>query len=113
MRSALTTLDVLERDDGIGRMRRTGEQLMVGLQERAQKHGLKVICSGPPALPFLRFADETDWRRQQQFCADIARRGVFFHPHHNWFVCAAHTEADINATLDAADASFAAVKAAG
>ena len=112
MRAAFATLNVLERDDGIGRMRRTGERLMAGLQERAQRHGFEVVCSGPPALPFMRFADETDWRRQQKFCADIARRGVFFHPHHNWFVCTAHTEEDIAATLDAADASFAAVKAA-
>jgi glutamate-1-semialdehyde 2,1-aminomutase len=60
-------------------------------------------------VPFLRFVDETDWRQQQLFCAEIARRGVFFHPHHNWFVCTAHTEADIAETLAAADAAFAVV----
>jgi len=109
MRAALATLAVLERDDGIARMRRTGEQLMAGLQERALRHGLKVIVSGPPAVPYLRFADETDWRRQQLFCAEIARRGVFFHPHHNWFVCAAHTAEDVAETLTAADAAFAVV----
>jgi glutamate-1-semialdehyde 2,1-aminomutase len=34
---------------------------------------------------------------------------VYLHPHHNWFVSAAHTDADIDRTLDVADEAFAVV----
>ena len=33
-------------------------------------------------------------------------RGVYVHPWHNMFLCAAMTEADIDVDLDAAEASF-------
>lgn len=111
MRAALATLEILERDDGIGRMRRLGERFAVGLRAGAEKHGLRVNCSGPPAIPFMSFADDAGWQRQRRFCAEMARRGIFLHPHHNWFLCAAHTEPDIDRTLAAADAAFALVAA--
>jgi glutamate-1-semialdehyde 2,1-aminomutase len=110
MRAALATLEVLERDNGIEHMRRIGETLMTGLGTAARRHGLSVTCSGPPAIPFMSFANETDWRRSQRFCAEMALRGVFFHPHHNWFVSTAHTDAELDQTLAAADAAFAVVK---
>ena len=37
------------------------------------------------------------------------RRGAYFHPWHNWFLSAAHTDADIDRALDATDPAFAAV----
>jgi glutamate-1-semialdehyde 2,1-aminomutase len=46
----------------------------------------------------------------QRFSAEAARRGVFFHPHHNWFLCAAHQEKDIQEALDVADRCFKIVK---
>lgn len=111
MRAALATLEILERDDGIGRMRRLGERFAAGLRAGAEKHGLRVNCSGPSAIPFMNFADDAGWQRQRRFCAEMARRGIFLHPHHNWFLCAAHTEADMDRTLAAADAAFALVAA--
>ena len=46
-------------------------------------------------MPFMRFANETNFFELQRFCALAASEGVFLHPHHNWFLCAAHTESDI------------------
>jgi glutamate-1-semialdehyde 2,1-aminomutase len=37
-------------------------------------------------------------------------RGVYVHPWHNMFLCAAMTEADIDQTLAAAEAAFGALK---
>jgi glutamate-1-semialdehyde 2,1-aminomutase len=36
----------------------------------------------------------------------MADRGVFMHPHHNWFISLAHTEDDIARTLEAARGAF-------
>ena len=37
-------------------------------------------------------------------------RGVYVHPWHNMFLCAAMTEADIEGALDAAEGAFGALK---
>jgi glutamate-1-semialdehyde 2,1-aminomutase len=41
----------------------------------------------------------------------MLRRGVYVHPWHNMFLCAAMTEADMDLALEAADGAFAALKA--
>ena len=41
-----------------------------------------------------------------QICREMIARGVFLHPYHNWFLCAAHTDADIDYVLEAAATAF-------
>jgi len=43
----------------------------------------------------------------------LIRRGVYMHPWHNMFICAAMTEADIDFALNVADDAFKAVREAG
>ena len=62
-------------------------------------------------ISFLTFAaDEGKFARSRVFCAECCRRGVYFHPHHNWFLSAAHGEDDIRTTLEATDEAFALVR---
>jgi glutamate-1-semialdehyde 2,1-aminomutase len=110
MAAALACLQVLERDDAIAKMQKLGTLLLDGLQERATRHGLQVRVSGPSSLPMMRFSNETNLFRQQRFCAETVRRGVFFHPHHNWFMSAAMSETDIEQALAVADEAFAIVR---
>jgi glutamate-1-semialdehyde 2,1-aminomutase len=110
MAAALATLKILERDQGIAHMAKVGNLLMRGLEDKALKHGLQVSLSGPPALPFLTFRNDASLYRNQFFAVESAKRGLFLHPHHNWFVCTAHSEKDIQETLGKADEAFAAVK---
>ena len=70
-------------------------------------HGLAVHWSGPPALPFMTFrADEGSFARSRAFAAACAARGVYLHPHHNWFVSAALGDADVDRILEVTDAAF-------
>lgn len=110
MAAAMATLDELEEKDGVAYMDRIGKMLMDGLQKLAANHGLQVTTSGPGAIPYMTFANEKDFRRMQLFSAEATKRGVFFHPHHNWFVSTAHTEDDIKQTLEIADVAFEIVK---
>jgi glutamate-1-semialdehyde 2,1-aminomutase len=41
------------------------------------------------------------------------KRGVYFHPWHNMFICAAMTDADIDFAVEAADDAFKLLKTAG
>jgi glutamate-1-semialdehyde 2,1-aminomutase len=111
MAAALACLDELEKTQAVPHMLKMGAVLQQGLRERAAKHGLQVTVSGPPSIPAMTFSNETNFLRMQRFSAEAARRGVFFHPHHNWFLCAAHQEKDIQEALDVADRCFASVKA--
>ncbi len=110
MAAALATLGILERDDVPRRLHQLGQTLCAGLGEKATSHGLQIRVSGPPALPFITFANESNFHRSQQFAMEAVNRGVFFHPHHNWFLCAAHGSPEIDQALDVANEAFASVK---
>jgi len=111
MAAALKTVEILERDQGIARMNDMGTRLRKGLSKSAKRHGLSITCSGPPAIPFLTFSNETNLYRSQRFSEECIKRGAFIHPHHNWFLSTAHTQTDIDATLEITDQAFQAVKA--
>ena len=110
MAAAMACLDEMEQIDAPSIMKERGEQLMNGLLELASGHGLRITVSGPPAIPFMRFSNETNFMRSQLFCGECAKNGVFFHPHHNWFLSTAHSKKDIEQTLDIADRAFKVVK---
>ncbi|HEY2388269.1 MAG TPA: aminotransferase class III-fold pyridoxal phosphate-dependent enzyme [Candidatus Binatia bacterium] len=109
MAAALACLRTLAATDGIARMDALGRRLCTGLERAAAAHDLRVVTSGPPALPFMSFRDDSGQSANRVFCGAMAERGVYLHPHHNWFLSAAHTEADIDRTLDHADEAFAVV----
>ncbi len=109
MAAALETLAVLERDDGVAHIARTGRALADGLRAQAARHGLEIEISGPPACPFLTFRDGRNLYRNQHFAAECMRRGVFLHPHHNWFISAALTAGDVDRVVEVAGEAFESV----
>ncbi len=109
MAASLATLGELERLDAPAQLRKKGETLRAGIAERAARHGIEVIQSGPPQMPLVQFAGDADFRLGTLYCAEALTQGVYFHPRHNMFLSCAHTEADIAHALDAADAGMAAV----
>ncbi|HWW22095.1 MAG TPA: aminotransferase class III-fold pyridoxal phosphate-dependent enzyme [Steroidobacteraceae bacterium] len=111
MAAAMKCLAILRAQDVPSQLHRTGESLMQGLVERGRRHGYTVQPSGPAAVPFITFDSDPSMRRRQRFCAEVTRRGAFFHPHHNWFICAAHSSEDIKTTLAMADEAFAVLRA--
>jgi glutamate-1-semialdehyde 2,1-aminomutase len=111
MAAALACLKELEASAAIDHMQRIGVMLRRGLEQQASTHGLHIRYTGPPAMPFMSFvADSGSYARSRTFCAESCRRGVYFHPVHNWFLSAAHSESDIRHTLDVTDEAFAAVR---
>ena len=54
-------------------------------------------------------ADEGSFERSRVFAAACAARGVYLHPHHNWFLSAALGEADVARILEVTDGAFAEV----
>jgi glutamate-1-semialdehyde 2,1-aminomutase len=107
MAAAVATLTELRRIDGPIYMRKMGERLRNGIEALATKYGVPVLQSGPPQMPLIEFAGDVDFEKGTAFCAEVLRHGAYFHPRHNMFLSCAHTEADIDKALKAAEAGFA------
>jgi glutamate-1-semialdehyde 2,1-aminomutase len=113
MAAAVATLDELHRIDGPARMQAMGERLRAGLDALAARHGVPMRQTGPAQMPLMLFEGDADCRTGEAFCAAALQAGAYFHPRHNMFLSCAHTEADIDRALQAADAGFAAVARLG
>jgi glutamate-1-semialdehyde 2,1-aminomutase len=109
MAASLATLQVVEEEDTVAHMVKTGTLLRNGLRDQAASHGVEVRLSGPVQMPFLTFAADRDFTLAAVFADQAIRNGVWLHPMHNWFVSGAMTEADVARALEATDLGFAAV----
>jgi glutamate-1-semialdehyde aminotransferase len=115
MAAAVTTIQKLRRDKVIPHLWHIGRALMDGLDRLARDLGVEAQAVGVPPMPFLAFNYAEPEAREAAryfFYREMARRGVLLHPSHHWFVCAAHTQQDLDHTLEVADAGFRAVKGA-
>lgn len=109
MAGAVATLKVLRRGEAIPHMERLGHRLRDGLAALATQHGLAIRQTGPVQMPMVLFDDDPDFHRADAFCNAALEQGVYFHPRHNMFLCAAHTDNDVETALHAAGYGFAAV----
>jgi glutamate-1-semialdehyde 2,1-aminomutase len=110
MAAGLATLRRIKETDYLERMIATGERLRSGLEERARAHGFSLRQTGPAQMPQILFDEDPDFRIGYAWVVECLKRGAYFHPYHNMFISAAHTGADIDAALEAADLAFEAVR---
>jgi len=64
-------------------------------------------------MPMILFDDDPERARGNFWTSEAVKRGVYLHPWHNMFLCAAHTEADIARTLEVTGEAFAALSKSG
>jgi glutamate-1-semialdehyde 2,1-aminomutase len=107
MAAGLETLRLVRETDYLERMQGLGMRLRTGLNERATAAGFGLRQTGPETMPLFLFDDDPDLRLGFAWSSAMLARGVYVHPWHNMFLCAAMTEADIDAALDAAEGAFA------
>lgn len=107
MAAAVAVLDILHREKAPARLERAGTRFGSGLTESAARHGFELGLSGPPAIPLMQFADDPEARLGEAFCREALARGVYLHHKHNMFLSLAHTDAVIDAALQAIDEALA------
>jgi glutamate-1-semialdehyde 2,1-aminomutase len=105
MAAAIATIGILRDTDALGAIWRMGESLLNGLRQILTEYAIPAEAVGLPISPFLRF-DESAGRAKARFYQETLRRGVMFHPNHQWFLSAAHTDDDVAVTLDACRAAM-------
>jgi glutamate-1-semialdehyde 2,1-aminomutase len=109
MAAALATLDIIAREQIPQKLALLGQRFVDGWIALGEKHGIPLLASGPPAMPYVRVKDDPSFLRTQQLCAAAVANGVFLHPHHNWFINAAMTESDIDEALARLETAFRAL----
>lgn len=106
-------MKLIRDTDYLERTQALGQRLRTGLDEAANRHGFALRQTGPAELPLIMFEDDPGYSKGYAWNGALMKRGVYFHPWHNMFICAAMTEADIDHTLQVADDAFKVVRDAG
>ena len=110
MAAAIETLRILRESDYLERTVALGERLRVGLDAAAAANGFVLRQTGPVQMPQILVADDPDFRVGFAFAEAMLERGVYMHPWHNMFLCAAMSEADIDVAIEAAHGALAQVR---
>ncbi len=113
MAAALETIRIVDEDDVVAAITARGRQLREGFEAQARAHGLSIRQTGPPQMPLVMFDDDDDLAKVTLWASEATRRGVYLHPWHNMFLCAAHTEADVAEALEKTEEAFSAVARRG
>jgi glutamate-1-semialdehyde 2,1-aminomutase len=111
MAAGLATLELVNGTDYLEKIEGLGERLRGGLHQRANAAGFSLRQTGPTTMPLFLFDEDPDMRMGFCWSSEMLKRGVYVHPWHNMFLCAAMTERDIDEALAASEGAFAALKA--
>ena len=114
--AALTTVKILERDNGaiFRHVDRVQARLMEGLREILKRHGITGLVQGFNGLFIIHFIDEdvvwsvsdlkkADMDMSHQLRLRLDDEGILILFGGRWLVSGAHTEEDIDRTLECAD----------
>ena len=110
MAAAVATITAVRDEGAVPAMVKAGTLLRSGLAEAAADAGVAITQTGPVQMPNLSFPGDADYARAAAFCGAAVDHGVIFHPRHNWFLSAAHTDTDVERAVEAARAGFRAVR---
>lgn len=91
------------------RFREMGKKFSHAIRAAGKAHGFDVVVSGEPALFYLRTANDDSLMLHQEWVAECVSRGLFITSHHNHFINAAMTDADVALAGDIADDAFSVV----
>jgi len=111
MAASLATLAVVQRDGVQIKLERLGNRLIEGLNALVRARHVSAIAYAEPlpAMPFFKFTEpDAALNREmtRHFFREVLARGALLHPRHMWFLSAAHTEADVDATLRVCEAAL-------
>ncbi|MGE5618695.1 MAG: aspartate aminotransferase family protein [Sphingomonadaceae bacterium] len=114
-------LDVLSQPGIYDHFHRIGGRLRRGFRELGAKYGFDVQCPGEDAVFGVRFlANErprtwaelipADKKLGLEWAVGLLRRGILVNPNEKFYISVAHSEADVDRTLEAAEEVFRAMR---
>ncbi len=100
MAAALASLDLSYKGGVAEQVMHLGDYFVSELEKVCQAGNLELKMSGPPSMPYPYIVGDDHLFQIQDFCKACALQGLYFHPHHNWFIGNSHTETDLNEALE-------------
>ncbi|MDJ0866162.1 MAG: aminotransferase class III-fold pyridoxal phosphate-dependent enzyme [Myxococcota bacterium] len=110
MAAAIETIRTVEEEAVVPHLVAMGQQLRDGLDAQASSHGLSIRQTGPPQMPQILFDEDPEYKKGVLWTTAALERGVYLHPFHNMFLCAAHGPDDIKEALEGTNEAFARVR---
>jgi glutamate-1-semialdehyde 2,1-aminomutase len=119
--AGIAALGVLSQPGVYDGLHRIGAKLRAGLVAAGERHGFAVQAPGEDAVFGVRFTAHTPLRTWMdlttankdlglRWALELIKRGLLVNPNEKFYISIAHTEADVDKTLDIADQAFAALK---
>jgi len=96
-------------------MWKQGKRLVNGFESMIHDFGIEAKMVGMPVIPMLKFIyddPEKNEKYRNIFFTDVIEKGIFLHPSYQWFLSLAHTDKDVDDTLNAAESGFSKIKKA-
>ncbi len=121
--AAEKTLEILSGTDALEQVAERGRQLQKGISDILEAHSIPFVFTGHPSMFGVHFAEQcpreyrdylaSDYQTYNAILEELVVRGAMPDPDSRepWFFCAAHTEADIDDTLNLFEQSVDAVLA--
>jgi glutamate-1-semialdehyde 2,1-aminomutase len=114
-------LDALSQPGVYERLHRTGSRLRAGIVAAGERHGFAVQAPGEDAVFGVRFTARKPLRTWMdlttadkelglRWALEMIRRGILVNPNEKIYISIAHTDADVERTLEVADEAFTAMK---
>ncbi len=114
-------LDVLAQPGTYARLAAIGARLRAGIVDAGTRHGFAVQAPGEDAVfgvrftarrPLLNWMDLTtaDKDLGYRWALELLRRGLLVNPNEKFYISIAHSDADVDRTLDIVDDAFAALR---
>jgi len=119
--AGMAALDVLSQPGTYDQLHRIGARLRNGLVEAGRRHGFPVQALGEDPVFGIRFIENPDvknWMDLQahdralglRWGVECLKRGLLVNPNEKFYISVAHTDADVDRTLEICDAAFAAAR---
>jgi len=109
MVAALATIKEIQDRNGIEYMWKQGTKLVNGFKSLINDFNIEAEMIGLPVMPMLKFTyndQELNTKYKNIFFAELVEKGILLHPNHHWFLSLAHTDKDVDDTLNASEAGF-------
>jgi glutamate-1-semialdehyde 2,1-aminomutase len=119
--AGLAALDVLAQPGIYDRLHRVGSRLRQGMVEAGARHGFMVQAPGEDAVWGVRFTARRPLRTWMdlttadkdlgwRWAIELMKRGLLVNPNEKFYISIAHTDEDVDRTLQIVDDAFAVLK---
>jgi len=106
MTAAIESLKISAADRVAESVLEKGKQFCFQLEALARSRQIPLQMTGIPSMPYPWIEGDENLYQIQALCKCCASQGLYFHPHHNWFISNAMSEVDVATTLQRAEVAF-------